>query len=201
MKNAKEERRLKGFKIASNGGQDGCINYADQDNSGLHQCIAVSKIEEVYQKYCELVSLADFIVIAAEAVMGRTATVYDANNYFKEGTLARSFRDRFAAGRTTLETCPDNLGFMPDAELGCDHVNRLFTNHIFKNARYGDYKLMTPAIQGAHTIGQAKIEDSGYNGAWTDVKSFGKFNNDYYRSMLARGWGPDTSVNGNPKKN
>lgn len=141
------------IKIPSYGGADGCVNFADDDNSGIHTCIANSGIEAVYQKHCDLVSLADFIVIAAEAVMGRTATSYNKDSYFKDGTLARGFRDRFAAGRTTKETCPSNLGFMPDAEFGCDHVNRLFTTHIFKDAKYAHYKYLTPAIQGAHTIG------------------------------------------------
>ena len=60
---------------------------------------------------------------------------------------------------------------------------------------------MTAAISGAHTIGSAKLENSGYNGFWSDAKSSGIFNNDYYMSAIAKGWGPERAVNGNPDKN
>jgi catalase (peroxidase I) len=58
---------------------------------------------------------------------------------------------------------------------------------------------MFAAILGAHTLGSAKIENSGYEGFWSD--SPGVFNNDYYRQMITRGWGPERAVNGNPERN
>ena len=64
-------------------------------------------------------SLADFLVIAAEAMMGRTATSYSSNNYFGSGTLAYAFKENFKYGRVTATTCDWNIGFMPDAETGC----------------------------------------------------------------------------------
>jgi len=94
---------LKVDRIPSSGGSDGCVNFRDPDNSGLAACITATRIEQAYQQHCDVVSLADFIVIAAEAVMGRTATSYNANDRYKEGTLARDFRDQFKAGRETAE--------------------------------------------------------------------------------------------------
>jgi hypothetical protein len=38
---------------------------------------------------CTKVSLADFLVIAGEAVMGRTAASYDAEDYYADGTYAK----------------------------------------------------------------------------------------------------------------
>lgn len=73
-----------------------------------------------------MVSLADFIVIAAEAVMGRTATKYNETDYYAEGTLASTFKKNFRAGRKTVETCKWNKGLMPDPEDGCDGVNAVF---------------------------------------------------------------------------
>jgi hypothetical protein len=61
----------------SKGGSDGCINFSDPSNSGLEACLKSSGIAAVYDKYCGKLSLADFMVIAAEAVMGRMATWYD----------------------------------------------------------------------------------------------------------------------------
>jgi len=52
---------------------------------------------------------------------------------------------------------------------------------------------------GAHTLGSAKAENSGYKGAWST--SEGVFDNDYYKQMLTRGWGPDLAVNGVKDRN
>lgn len=49
---------------------------------------------------------------------------------------------------------------------------------------------MVAAISGAHTLGQAHIENSGYDGHWSDPEDQGIFNNGYYKNMLKRGWGP-----------
>lgn len=51
---------------------------------------------------------------------------------------------------------------------------------------------MTAAISGAHTIGQAKKENSGFDGTWSDGPNQDKFNNDYYRSLILKGWAPHT---------
>lgn len=60
---------------------------------------------------------------------------------------------------------------------------------------------MTAAIMGAHTLGRAHPEFSGYNGYWSDTQNAGIFNNDYYISLVAKGWGPERAVGGNPNKN
>jgi hypothetical protein len=65
------------------GGSDGCINFGDEDNTGLADCLEASGLIEVFKDHCTTVSLADFLVIAGEAVMGRTAELYDANDYYK----------------------------------------------------------------------------------------------------------------------
>ena len=60
---------------------------------------------------------------------------------------------------------------------------------------------MTAAISGAHTIGNAKLENSGYQGGWSDKKNQRIFNNNYYKSVAIKGWGPDRAVDGNSGKN
>lgn len=56
-------------------------------------------ITYAYEEHCGVVSLADFIVIAAEATMARTSNSYkiqqeyDPNDEYADGTLARTFRD------------------------------------------------------------------------------------------------------------
>jgi hypothetical protein len=48
---------------ANVGGSDGCINFADADNTGLASCITEFNINTDYQNYCTTISLADYIVI------------------------------------------------------------------------------------------------------------------------------------------
>jgi len=94
--------------------------FSDPDNFGLSDCILDADIVSVYQNCCGQVSLADFLVIAAEAVMGRTASNYDQNNYYGDGTTANSFIKNFSFGRTTFNECPLAHGLLPNPELGCD---------------------------------------------------------------------------------
>ena len=71
------------------GGSDACVNFEDPDNKGLAECITQFGLVSAYQQSCTKASLADFIVIAGEAVMGRTATSYDAEDYYADDTLAK----------------------------------------------------------------------------------------------------------------
>jgi hypothetical protein len=112
--------------------------------------------------------LADFLVIAAEAVMGRTAEKYNANDYYEQGSVAQAFLEDFKFGRTAVNTCPNNSGLMPDAENGCDGLSAIFIDHIY-NGQSGREWEFTAAISGAHTLGSASIDRSGYNGFWSSA--------------------------------
>lgn len=62
-----------------------------------------------------MVSLADFIVIAAEAATARTATQYNPDEHFGDKSLESKFQNRFKAGRTTAATCAENVaGSLPN---------------------------------------------------------------------------------------
>jgi len=176
----------------TSGGSDGCVLFDDPDNAGLKECIAATNVASVYDNHCDAVSLADFIVIASEAVISRTATNYDSNNTFGNGTLEDKFRMKFKAGRTTTETCADNAGLIPNAENGCTDLESVFINHIFNDGRSKKNRRwrMTAAISGAHTLGQARAANSGFVGTWSDAANQGIFNNDYYRSLILKGWAP-----------
>jgi len=62
--------------VNQRGGVDGCVDFNDKDNKGLIECIQDSNIIEAYDDHCDVVSLADFIVIAAEATMARTSNSF-----------------------------------------------------------------------------------------------------------------------------
>lgn len=86
---------------------------------------------------------------------------------------------------------------MPNPEHGCAGLQEIFNENIY--AHTGMEWAMTAAISGAHTIGSAKKNQSGYEGYWSDEESQGFFNNDYYLSILVTGWGPELEVS--PGKN
>lgn len=194
------------------GGSDGCINFKDEDNKGIPSCVRKFGINEMYKKWADKVSLADFMVIIAEAAIGRAATDnyhhdYQKDQYFREGTFATKLRDTFKFGRKTVEECSWNIGRMPNPEHSCegkgpgkDGLRQIFVDNIYKSEPNEGW-MLTAAISGAHTIGSAKPENSGYNGFWSDPENSGIFNNDYYKSALYKGWGPELAVGGNPGKN
>lgn len=178
------------------GGSDGCIDLKDPDNNGLVECLHEGEfghsVEDSYKQFCGTISLADFIVIAAEAVMSITRqNVLDDD----ASRQAIDFRSRFRYGRTTAMTCEFAEGRLPNPENSCPAVEETFVTSM------GLDWPQAAALMGVHTLGRAKVENSGYNGWWSDAQNSGKFNNDYYISILAKGWGPEVAVNGEPLKN
>lgn len=157
------------YRKGNNGGSDGCIDFEDADNKGLQQCLEDSGIPAIYEQNCQSVSLADFVVIAAEAAMGRTSPEYNKDDHFAEDTLLDTFRENFLVGRETSYTCPESAKHMPDAEVGCDSLEDVFVDNVFHSTGKDAWKLTT-AISGAHTLGSAKLENSGYDGSWSNVE-------------------------------
>ena len=85
------------------GGSDGCVNFLDADNTGLEGCLRWTGIESIYSEWCDKISLADFMVLAAEAVVGSIAVDYEEQDPFEEGTLLGNFKSQFQFGRKTVE--------------------------------------------------------------------------------------------------
>lgn len=179
------------------GGSDGCLDFDDMDNKGLEDCVDSTFgthnqnmiLHTVYDDFCDRVSLADYVVIAAEAVMaltrGSPENIRDAN---------AKFRRSFQFGRITADTCEWSHGRLPNPEHGCPVLNRIFVQNIFgPMIQDGDEDKawkMTAALMGVHTLGRAEVSNSGYHGWWSDRENSGIFNNDYYQSILFKGWKP-----------
>eukprot|EP00971_Amphidinium_carterae_P045989 905026-Amphidinium_carterae.1 len=47
------------------------------------------------------------------------------------------------------------------------------------------------ALMGVHSLGRARPENSGYDGWWSDAVNSRKFNNNYYASIVGKGWMPE----------
>jgi len=177
------------------GGADGCLNMDDANNKGLLACLAGDNnftLHKHYNRICTKVSLADFFVIAGEAVMNFTRGTY--LQKFPEKSPV-DFRSRFSYGRRTVAQCSEAAIRLPDAEQGCSEVERVFIQNLglrWRNAA---------ALMGAHTLGRARIAQSGYDGWWSDPENSRMFNSNFFVSLLANGWMPKRSVDGNQAKN
>lgn len=183
-------------KASNSGGSDGCTDLNFVDNKGLDACLISGDrdyaLVMIYEKYCSTVSLADFLVIAAEGVMLHTR-----ENEITANPLATKmdFKSRFRFGRETSKKCPDSAIRLPDPEHGCEAVEKTFVKQMGLTWREA------AALMGVHTLGRLRSENSGYSGWWSDPDESRKFNNNYYVSMLKKGWRPQKAVCGNPHKN
>lgn len=162
------------------GGSDGCVDLDDPDNVGLHDCLFRGEfgfsIDSAYQHFCTTISLADFIVLAGEAAMRF------ARNLAVPNDTALDFKTGFKYGRETSKECPSATGRLPKVGESCAAVKTTFVDRLGLTWRE------SAALMGVHTLGRAKPENSGFNGFWSDPMNSRIFNNDYYKSLLNKGW-------------
>merc|ERR1719223_1135296 len=158
------------------GGSDGCTNMLEPDNAGLDPCLASGEfgfsLKDIYLKFCGQISLADFVVIAGEAVMTftRKAAVTHALEQDQmdpsSSTANLNFSKHFRWGRTTLADAVCKQSFemiLPNPEKGCSEVERVFVDNL-----------------GLSWSGSVAL--MGVNSRL--------FNNNYYKSILTKGWKP-----------
>jgi len=187
----------RGLPVSQQGGSDGCLDLNDGDNRGL---CCMQKLSTAYNdanifnnaKVCERVSLADFIVIAGEAVMEKT----------KVGSSAIGFAGQFKFGRTTNEQCAWAHGRLPNPENSCiDGDGQFDANGKETGLPFGGSSVKTnfldslgltwpeaATLMGVHTLGRVDSMNSGYNGWWSEPAEQGIFNNNYFQSLIGKGW-------------
>ena len=99
--------------------------------------------------------------------MGRTTSDYDSKDPFNPKTHLGESKNAFMYGRTTAETC--EKGLLPNPMEGCSGLKNIFVNNIYKESP-NPWEL-TAAISGAHTLGGAKLNASGFDGFWSDAEN------------------------------
>jgi hypothetical protein len=166
------------------GGCDGCINLSNPSNFGLRPAIdALSSIVEEFENPEVGISRADIwayaVLIAAEV-----------------SQIDITFMDEFQIGRKNCETVgtcdasitdcavdgPDQISDFPTADFTTHQLITFMSDHFNFNSD------QTVAIMGAHTMGRALPNNSGYRGrnGWVfNPLSLGtNFINDIFLNVL-----------------
>lgn len=141
------------------GGPNGSIRneeeYSHGSNNGLK--VAIDFCEEVKSKYTKI-TYADLYqlagVVAVEVTGGPTID--------------------FVPGRRDSMISPKE-GRLPDAKRGAPHLR-----DIFYRMGLSDKDIV--ALSGAHTLGRAHVDRSGFEGPWTNEPL--KFDNSYFVELL-----------------
>lgn len=178
------------------GGADGCTSLANPINAGLKECISAynsgPSLQEVYSLFCTQISLADFLVIAAEAVL---VVARSRRLQLAPSATKLDFHTQFRFGRSTAKSCASSNGLLPDPEDGCPAVQNTFLSKLGL-----DWE-KTTALMAVHGLGRARVNQSGYDGWWNDPDDQTSFSNRYFVNMVVSSWTPRRSIGGNPKRN
>jgi len=180
------------------------VDLQEPDNNGLE--IPIAALEPIVNSYSASLSRADVwalatIVGAESSQRGRDALEYTFD-----------LVGRVNCEDTGVDVCvnvadgcdPSRNGptrVMPSANLNTAEVLHFFSSEFGFGAEE------TVALMGAHTIGEAAIENSGFDGQW--VSDNQRLDNRYYRAMIgddgdiddwfdAPGWNQERITNNNP---
>ena len=183
------------FRRGVGGGSDGCVDFSDGDNAGLDVCLFQGtfgvSFADAYESYCTTASLADFLGISPEAVVGVTRQNVLASDSTRSALDRRS---QFQYGRTTSTSCSSSDGVSPNPEASCSDVKRVFVTCL------GLTWSEAAALMGVHSLGKAHEEFSGYDGWWSSAAGARKFDNDYFIGMVGKRWKSEEAVGGNAAK-
>ncbi|CAH1786262.1 unnamed protein product [Owenia fusiformis] len=168
------------------GGCDGCINLDNPENVGLDEYI--NMIDEAFIVYSDIISRADFWALASI-----TANERAAEDCRPRGRCTPSIpMIEFQTGRRDCATSPLSSAehIFPDPHGGLDPTESFFASVFGFNRRE------SVAILGAHTLGRARRQNSGFRNPWVGRER--TLDNDYYRELLNidRNWNQVDVANG-----
>ncbi|XP_002168360.3 putative ascorbate peroxidase [Hydra vulgaris] len=133
---------------------DGCIDHTHSRNAGLK--IITDRLNALYDtSHKGKISRADFYALAA--VVALTRSTFDAPVKYL------GLKD-FKVGRRDCETSPNQVQSVdpPEGMQGTYKTFKFFKDEF----SFSVSEAVT--ILGAHTLGQCKLENSGFVGSWVD---------------------------------
>jgi len=152
------------------GGPDGCACDKKKENAGLDYIKGL--LAPIYEKYDTYLSLGDFWVIAANTALEVSR--------IKGTTMDFDFK----YGRPDHADCDNCLlavsDRLPNSELSTDHVLEVFEE------RMGFSKEEIVTLMGAHSLGRAQFNNSGYEFIWDQTMS--KLDTRYFIAILSFPW-------------
>jgi len=181
------------------GGCDGCINVNNHDNAGLVGY--AGNLATIYDgmNLKTLLTRADFVAYAGIYSVKKSIEVANANCPESDPNCkVPEINLTLQTGRVDCDTAPytDVDVGLPSSDLTYEELTAYFADNFGLNAEE------SVALMGAHTIGEADPDQSGFNGAWvvSDEEGTSKteWNNEYYIGLLnGNGVQSDVSGNGN----
>jgi len=173
--------RLAFHDCVGSGGCDGCIDHNNPANGGLKKY--TDELDRIYDSDDYGMSRADFYAFAS--VVGLEISTTTSNDKFKG-------RSQFKYGRKSCKTSPkedDTAERFPSGHSGIDTTLAYFKRWF---PTFSTREVVT--LLGVHTLGRARMEDSGFEGRWTkrhtDIGSDGHLapqttlDNQYYIELL-----------------
>jgi len=159
------------------GGCDGCLNVNNDDNAGLADLVASLDTLYLANGYDTLLSRADFWALAGVYAVDKTIELNN-DDCDEDDCEVPDSGLVFQWGRTDCDTAPytDVDVGLPSALL--DHANVM----SFFAGEFGFDDNETVALLGAHTLGRASSENSGFSGTWINGEA-NFFNNEYYKKL------------------
>merc|ERR1711874_14965 len=160
------------------GGCDGCLNVNNHDNAGLADLVASLDTLYLANSYDSLLSRADFWALAGVYAVDKTIELNNGDCDEDDCEVPDSGLV-FQWGRTDCDTAPytDVDVGLPSALL--DHANVM----SFFAGEFGFDDNETVALLGAHTLGRASSDNSGFSGTWINGEA-NFFNNEYYKKLV-----------------
>merc|ERR1711997_123206 len=159
---------------------DGCINLNNESNNGLS--VVIDALDEVYlntnNAIYDIMSRADYWQLAAITAIERSITVANRNCDWDNCDMPDNDMT-FKWGRDDCSTSPstDDVHTFPAATMTRTEMIDYFSDHFSMN------ETEVLALMGAHTLGNANRDDSGYSGSWT-VDKPQYFNTGFYRLLV-----------------
>lgn len=161
-------------------GCDGCVQMDNVENNGLDGI--GRELDRVYnvQLNESAMSRADFYALAAVVAIRVASENQDCRRIGLPPNCTKPVPEmNIVYGRKDCATSPNSLndfGF-PDAHRDLDHVMEIFREGLGMTER------QVVAIIGAHTMGSASPQNSGFQGPWAPPTN--RFDNGFYRMLIS----------------
>jgi len=164
------------------GGCNGCLNVDNPDNAGLEDLVGNLETAYTDNSLSALVSRADFWAYAGIYAVKEAIASTNAGCDSEDCTVS-DIDLTFQTGRVDCATAPYTDA---DVQLPGPHLTYAELTSFYYS-RFGMTAEEAVAIMGAHTLGAASQDNSGFRGAWI-AGGAADFNNEYYTALLNNAW-------------